>query len=142
MQGFDFLHQGFVYRQATGGIHQQHIYIVLAGVIQGGQHNVDRLLTGVTWEPLGTGLRCHSFKLLNRSWAVNVRRHRQHFLFALEDQVLGEFGGGGGFTGTLQTCHQDHCGGLCRQIDIGNAFAHGGGQFFLHDAHQHLPWGE
>ena len=80
--------------------------------------------------------------MLNGGRAVNVGRNRQHFFLALGDEVLGQFGGGGGFTRTLQTRHQDHCGRLCRQIDVRDPLAHGGCQFFLHDAHQHLPRSE
>jgi len=60
------------------------------------------------------------------------------FFFTLFDQVLGQLGGSGGFTGTLQTGHEDHGGRLRGQVDVGHALAHGGGELLVDDAHQGL----
>ena len=54
--------------------------------------------------------------------------------------MFGQLGGGGGFTRTLQTRHQNHSRRLRRQIDVGHAIAHGGGQLPVHDGHQGLAW--
>jgi len=41
----DFLHQGFVDAQATGGIDQQHVKVMLAGVVERRQANGHRLVS-------------------------------------------------------------------------------------------------
>ena len=46
VQALDLGHQGVVNRQATGRVHQQHVKVVFAGVIDGRAGNVDRLLIG------------------------------------------------------------------------------------------------
>ncbi len=107
VQVFDFLHQRLVNGQAAGGIDQQHVKVMLFGVIERGAGDVQGFLVGVLGEPLGTGLGGDGFELLDGRRAVHVARHGQHFLLALFDQVLGQFGRGGGFTRALQTGHQD-----------------------------------
>ena len=138
MQSLDFLHQRFVNRQAASGVDQQHVDVMFAGIVQRGQHDVHRLLTRVAGEPFGASLGRHRLQLLNGGGAVHVSRHRQDFFLALGDQVLGEFGGGGGLASALQTRHQDDSRRLGGQVDVRNALAHGGGQLFLHDADQDL----
>ena len=112
---------------------------MLLGVVQRRVGNVQRFLVRGAGEPLGTGLGGHGLELLDGRRAVHVARHRQHLLLALFNQVLGQLGGGGGFTGTLQARHQDHGGRLGGQVDVGHAFAHGGGQLAVDDADQRLP---
>ena len=142
MQFLDFSHQGFVYGQATGRVHQQHIYKVAARVIQGGPGNVGGFLVRRAGKPLCTSLGGDGFKLLNGRRAVHVTRHREHFFLAFFNQVLGQLGRGGGFTSTLQARHQNHGRWLRRQIQVADPFAHGGGQLFIDDAHQGLARGE
>ena len=134
MQVLDFLHQGFVDGQAAGGIHQQHIKVVFFGVVEGRMGNFQRLLVRRAWEPLGACLLGHGLELLDGCRPVHVARHGQYLLFALFDQVLGQFGRGCGLARTLQACHQDDGGRLGGQIDVGHALAHGGGQFPVDDA--------
>ena len=138
VQLLDFAHERFVDGQATGGIDQQHVKEVAFGVIQRGARDVGRFLLWCAGKPFGTGLRGHGLELLDGGRAVDVARDGQHFFLALFNQVLGELGGGGGFTSTLQAGHQDHRWRLGRQIDIGHTLAHGGGQFAVDDRHQHL----
>ena len=97
-----------------------------------------RLLVGRAGEPLGAGLLRHRLELLDGGRPVDVARHGQHLLLALLDQVLGQLGGGGGLAGALQAGHQDHRRRLRRQVDVGDALAHGGGQFAVDDADQRL----
>ena len=138
VQRADFGHQGLIDRQTTSRVHQQHIKEMLAGIVQCGQGDVQRLLIGRAGEPFGPGLRSHGFELLDRRRAVHVGRDREDFFLALFNQVLGQFGRGGGFTRTLQAGHQNHRWGLCGQVDVGHALAHGGGQLLADDAHQGL----
>ncbi len=58
---------------------------MFAGIVQGITRNVLRFLVGAAGEPFGTDLCCDGFELLDRCWAVDVPRDRQHFLFALLD---------------------------------------------------------
>ena len=58
---------------------------MLARVVQRITRNVLRFLVGAAGEPFGTDLSGNGFQLLDRCWAVDVARHRQHFLFALLD---------------------------------------------------------
>ena len=138
MQVLDFTHQGFVNRQAACSVHQQHIKEVLLGVVQRRKADINRLLVRCAGEPLGTSLGCHRFELLDGGRAINVTRDRQHFLFPLLNQVFGQLGGGRCFTRALQSSHQNDCWRLRSQVDIANSLPHGGCQFFVDDAHQHL----
>ena len=52
--------------------------------------------------------------------------------------MLGQFGGGRCFTGTLQAGHEDDRGRLRRQIDVADALAHGGHELAVHDGDQQL----
>ena len=139
VQSAYLFHQGFVNRQPTGRVYQQHIKVMVARIVKRGQGNLHRFLRRVAGKPFGACLRRHTFQLLDGRRAVNVRRHRQDFFLAFGDQVLGQLGRGGGFTGALQTRHEDDRRGLRRQIDVRHALAHGGAEFALHDADQHLP---
>ena len=134
----DFAHQRFVNGQATSGVDQQHVKVVSFGVVERGARDVGGLLVGRAGEPLGPGLGGHGLELLDGRRAVHVARDGEHLLFALLDQVLGQLGGGGGFTRTLQTGHQDDRRRLGREVDVGHALAHGGGEFSVDDAHQDL----
>ena len=60
------------------------------------------------------------------------------FFLRFFDQVLGQLGGGGGFTRPLQTGHQDHGGRLGGQVDVTDALAHGAAEFAVDDAYQRL----
>ena len=138
VQGFDFLHQRFVNGQAACGVHQQHVVVLAAGVVQGGAGDVQRLLIGRGREPVGAGLRRHGFELLDGGGAVHVARDGEYFFLALLDQVARQFGRGGGFARALQAGHEDDGGRLRGQVDVAHAFAHGGGQLAIDDAHQRL----
>ncbi len=138
VQVFDFLHQQLVNGQAAGGIDQQHVKVMFFGVIERGAGDVLGFLVGGAGKPFGPGLGGDGFQLLDGRRAVHVARDSEHFLFALFDEVLGQFCRGGGFTRALQTGHQDDGRGLGGQVDVGHAFAHGGGQFGIDDAHQRL----
>ena len=58
---------------------------MFARVVQRSTRNVLRFLVGAAREPFGTDLFGDGFELLDRCRAVDVARHRQHFLFALLD---------------------------------------------------------
>ena len=142
MQFLDLGHQGFVNRQAAGGVHQQHIKKVPFGVVQRSAGDVHRFLLRAAGEPFGARLGRHGLELLDGGRAVDVTGDRQHLFLALVYQVLGQLGGGGGLARALQAGHQDHGGWLGRQIDVTHALAHGGGQLAVDDPHQCLAWRE
>ena len=58
----------------------------------------------------------HGFKLLDGGRTVDVGRYHQHLFLLTLLKELGQFTHGGGFTGPLQTCHEDH--GRRRSIEI------------------------
>ncbi len=72
MQSLDFIHHGFVYAQAARRVQNQHIKKLAFGVVQGGQGNVNRLLSDVGRKELGASLRADCFQLLDRRRAVHV----------------------------------------------------------------------
>ena len=139
MQLFDFGHQCFINGQAPSRIDKQHVKKMTLGIVNRCACNVCGLLVGRAGEPLGSSLRGDGFKLFDRSRAVDVARHSEHFFPAFFNQVFCKFGGGGRFTCALQTGHQNDRGGLRGQVDVTYSLAHGGGQFLADNAHQHLP---
>ena len=120
------------------GVDHQHVEVVAPCVVQRGQRDVVRLLVRRGGKPLGPGLRGDGLQLLDGGGAVDVRRHGQHLLLALFDQVARDLGGGRGLARALQAGHQDDRGRLRGQVQVGHAFAHRGRQFAVHDAHQRL----
>ena len=83
-------------------------------------------------------MRRNGFELFNGGRAVDVAGDSEHFLLALVDQVFGQLGGGGSFTGALKTGHQNHGWWLHCQIDVADALTHSRGQFLVDDADQNL----
>ena len=139
VQVLDFFHQGFVNGQAAGRINQQHVEVVLLGVVERSTRDIQRLLVGRAGEPLGARLLGHSLELLDGGRAVHVARDGQHLFLALFDQVLGQLGCGGGLARALQARHQDDGRGLGGEVDVGDALAHSGGQLAVDDGDQRLP---
>ena len=138
MQVGDLFHQRFVDREAPGGVDEQHVEVVALRMVERGVGDRDRLIAGMGGEPLRAGLLCHRLQLLDRGGPVDVGRHRQHFLLALFDQVLGELRGRRRLAGALQAGHQDHRRRLRGEVDVGHARAHRRCQLAIDDAHQRL----
>ncbi|MNR78171.1 hypothetical protein D3C72_88570 [compost metagenome] len=142
VQGFDFQHHRFVDTKATGGIDDQDVVVMTFGVIQCGQCDVDWLVAGLRREEVGTDLSGDGFQLADSGRTVNVSGNGQDFFLLLLAQVLRQLTDGGGFTGTLQTGHQDDGGRLGREIELGcfrpQICTHDGGQFTLYYADQCL----
>ena len=131
------LHQRFVDVQAAGGIDDQHVLAVVAGVIHrflGGFHGV----LGALFKHRHPHLLAHHLQLLDSGGVVNIAGGQQG-LFALLDQETGQLGGHGGFAGALQAAeHIDrgHGGG---PGELGVAAAHQSGQLLVHDLDHLLP---
>jgi hypothetical protein len=134
----DLLHQRLVDGQSPGGVDQQHVEIVALGMVERGRGDGQRLVGRRGREPFRAGLLRDGLELLDGRRAVHVGRDGQHLLLALVDQVLGQLGRRRGLARTLQAGHQDHRRRLRGEVDVGHAFAHGGGEFAVDDAHQRL----
>ena len=134
----DFQHQGFIDGQAAGRVNEQHIKVMSLGMLQRSHHDVHWFLSHFTGEPFRLGLGRHRFELLNGRGSIHVGRNREHLFFALQNQMARQLGRGGGFASALQARHQNDRRWLGRQIDIGHALAHGGGQLAVHQADQGL----
>ena len=139
VQRLDFGHQGFINGQAAGRIDQQHVEIMPARMVERRKGDVDRLLLSRAGKPFGPHLLGDGFELLDGRRPVHVARDGEDFFLALFDQVLGQFGGGGGFARPLQARHEDDGGRLRGKVEVADAIAHGRGQFLVDDADQHLP---
>jgi hypothetical protein len=46
VQLFDFAHHGFVHRQSSGGVDEQHVEVVAAGEFDGAAGDVQRFVVG------------------------------------------------------------------------------------------------
>ena len=139
MQLLDFFHHRGINRQTSGGVHDQHIVVMLARKIQRRQRNVARLLADVRGEKINVQLLCQSAQLFDGSRAVHVATDQQHFFLQLLAQQFGQLAAGGGLARTLQTGHQDHGGRHGGEIERVVVLAHQPGQLAMHDTDQCLP---
>ena len=138
MQFGDLAHHGLIDRQPSGGIDNQHIVIVGAGILQRRQCNVQGLGAGLGRKKRRAGLCRHGFELLDGRRPIDVTRHQQGLApFAL-NEPLGQLAAGGGFARALQTGHQYHCRRGYRQVQTCGLAAHQCSEFALHHADQRL----
>ena len=120
---FDLAHQLFVDRQAARGV--EHIDVVAAHrclrlCAFGNLHGVFAFDDG---QGIDADLHAEDRQLFHRRRAVHIERGHQHALAVAVFQTFGELGRGRGFTGALQTDHQDRGGGAVDFQRAGFAFA-------------------
>ncbi len=116
MHLFDLGHHLVIDVQTTGGIDNQHIHEAVLRLTHRCFNNGYRLLLNRRREELDLHICRQGFELLDRRRTVNIGTdHHDLFLFALA-QGLGQLAHTGGFTGTLQTRHQNHCRRTDRQV--------------------------
>jgi len=96
-------HHLFVDGEAAGGIVEHDVAVLLPGVRQGVLRHVRRLDVLLV-EDFDVQLLPELLQLLHRGGTVDVRRHHQRLLAALEQEVR-ELGDGGGLSGALQADH-------------------------------------
>ena len=138
LDGLDLDHHRLVNGEAAGGIDNHQVVVVLLGMLDGmlcDSHRVLALGLAVDGhlDLLGDGLQ-----LLDSGGTVNVTCDEQRIAFFLAVfQAVGEFSGESGFTGTLQTRHQDD-GRVALDAERGFLSAHELCQLVMDDFHHQL----
>ncbi len=103
--------------QAACGIEQQHIDILQFRGFERAARDIDGLLAGHDGQGRNVGLLTQHGELFLRCRTVDVERGHQRLLALLVLQQLGDLGGAGGFTRTLQADHHHHGGRIDVQIE-------------------------
>ena len=107
VQLLDFRHHGFINREATGGIDDQHVMEPQLRLSQRRIGNIHRLLGIGAGEEGCAYFSGEGFKLLDGRRTVNVGADHHHLFLFFFLQIARKFGHRGGFTCTLQTGHQN-----------------------------------
>ena len=138
LDGLDLDHHGLVNCQAAGGIDNHQVVAVLLGMVDGVEGDGHGILA------LGLAIDGHldllgdGFQLLDGGRTIDVAGNQQRFaLFLAVLEAVGEFAGESGFTGTLQTRHQDD-GGVALDAECGFLAAHELGQLVVDDLDHQL----
>ena len=134
------VHQLGVDVQAAGGVDNQHIPLVVAGVIDSFPGGFHRIL-GTLFKHGHLHLLAHHLQLLDGGRTVNVTGG-QHGLFALLRQIPGQLGGHGGFARALQAAEHIHRQRRGRPGQPGILPTHQLGHFLADDLDHLLPGGE
>lgn len=122
LEGRQFVHQGFIDVQTACGVEQYGGALLLFRVGEGRTDDVQRLHVRrglIIWYIELSGQR---HELVDGRRAVYVDRHEIRTHLALAQQV-GDLGGRGGLTRTLQAHHHDHTGLCPAQVEFGGAAA-------------------
>ncbi len=133
----DFPHHGFVDTQSSGGIDDYHVMMMLTCKIQGCSTDFSRLPAGLYREEIGSGLFSQQRQLIDCRGAINVAGHQQD-LFLLIHQPFRQFAAAGGFTGTLQPCHENDSRRSNIQIEFRLVAAHDGDQLLMNNTDECL----
>ena len=134
----DLVHHVAVDVQATGGIDDHHVIELLACLIDGRIGDVDRLLAGIAREEVHTDVARQGFQLFDRRRTIDVGTDYQHLFLAALFEQLGQLADRGGFTGPLQTRHQDDGRWLGCQVELLVGLPHHGDQFAMHNLDEGL----
>ena len=78
------------------------------------------------------------FQLLDCRRTINIRTDHQHFFLFAFSKIFSQFTHTGGFTGTLQTCHQDNSRRLGRKVQLFIGLPHDRLKFRLHYFYEDL----
>ena len=108
--GFDIRRLGhhlFVERGAAGGVEQHDVVAAELARLDGAPRDLLRLLAFDDRQRRDLEIAAEHGKLLHRRRAIDVERGHQHLALVALGEAAGEFCGGGGFTGALQTDHHD-----------------------------------
>ena len=136
-QGFDFVHHLLIDGQTTGGIDDDEVAILLAGLFYGVLSYLDGLfVVGLGIDRYPYLLTEHS-QLFDGGGTIHVAGHEHGALGPLGAQHLGQLAREGGFTRTLETRHQDD-GRRAGDIDVDCFSTHEFGEFVVNDFHHEL----
>ena len=94
------VHQRFIDVQTAGGIDNQHVAAVVAGVFNGFLDRLYRVLRAL-FKDRHVDLLAYHLQLLDGGGAVDIAGGQQR-LFAFLGQIVGQLATHGGFTGALQ----------------------------------------
>ena len=112
------------------------------GVIERKARDLKGLLIRGGLEKVGPGLSGDGFELIDGGRSVHVGRDRQHLLFEVLAQPLGDLGRASRLTRTLKTRKENDGGRLHGKVDraffFGHVAADDGGEFTLDHAHEGL----
>ena len=138
MERGDLGHHRLVDAQASGGVDQHHIMIVIARPQHRSLRDLERLLVGAGRKEIGAGLRGDGLELVDGGRAIDVARDRQHLFLLLLAQPLGELADRSGLAGALQAGHQDDRRRLCGEIELGGRAADQRSELVMDHSHQCL----
>ena len=134
----DLGHHLLVNSQTTGCIDDHDVVTIYHSLSDG----FPGFLNGIAYlfarENLGIDLLTKHAQLFDSSGTINVIGNEHDFLAFLRLEVVGELGGKGCFTGTLQTGEQDNC-RVAFEVQFDCFRAHEGSQFVVGDLHHQLP---
>ena len=102
------LHQVLVDVEAAGGVDDQHVAALLAGLVERPAGDLDRVGVGAFLVDVGAGTAADRDQLVDRGGPVDVAGGEGDVLLAVLAQVAGELGAGGRLARALQAGHQDH----------------------------------
>ena len=135
-------HHFLVDGQAPGGVHQQHVHELAAGILQRPGRNGLGRLAGLGVMKLHLDLLGQGAQLFDGRGTVYVAAHHHDFLVFPFPQQLRQLGGGGGFTRALQAGHQHHGRGLRPEVQLPGAAAQDFDQLVLDHLDEGLPGAE
>ena len=135
----DFRHHLLVHGEAAGGVHDEHVVELGAGVGQGAFGDGDGFFgRGARYEP-GAGLGAEQPQLIDGRRTIDVRAHHRHALALPLLQVPRQFGRGGGFARALQAGQQHHRRRVGGEVQGVVGLAHQAHQLVAHHLHERLP---
>ena len=138
MECGDLGHHGLVDAQASGGVDQHHIVIVIARPEHRGLRDFERFLVGAGCKEVGAGLCGDGLELVDGGRAIDVARDRQHLFLLLLAQPFGELADGGGLACTLQAGHQDDRRRLGGETELGGRATDQRSELVMNHSHQCL----
>ena len=136
-----FGHHGVVERGAAGGVEQHHVIAAEAGGLERAFGDLRRLLAFDHRQRVDAGVAAEHGELLHRRRPAHVERGHQHFALLPVGEAAGEFRGGGGFAGALQTDHHDGDRRRGVEIDTLAVGTQRGDQLVVHDFDDQLAGG-
>ena len=133
-----FVHHLLVHGQTAGRIDDNHLTGVFFGVVHRMFGNFDRVFLVRLAIYLHAYLRAQGFELVDGRRPIDVASRQQHLFAFLLFEIQGQLGRVGGFTGALQTRHENDGGGNF-EVEFDGLAPHEGGHLVVHQLNHHLP---
>jgi hypothetical protein len=132
-------HHLLVDAEPPRAVHDQHVGVVRARVLERAARDIDRLLADRGGEELGLRLFRQHLELLDRRRAVDVAAREEHLLPVLELQPARELAGGGGLARALESREKDDGRRLNGEVQRVVLLAHQPDQLVVDHADRRLP---